>query len=100
MLTQRAPSDLMGMDILPEEIPLQDALERTIDGALRDGLHAGEVAKNIRYLCKQGAPIDAMTEVLQSSLIVLVSAPMKSALERMYYLTPKWIECMQSASVQ
>ena len=34
------------MDILPEEIPLQQALERAIRGALRDEYRAEEVARN------------------------------------------------------
>jgi len=87
-------------DILPEEIPLQTALERTIDGALRDGHHARDVARDLRFLCKQGAPLRAMEEVLQSSLIVLLSASMRGALERLFYMTPKWIECAQYDALQ
>ncbi len=88
------------LDILPEEIPLQRELERSIAGALRNGLNAQDVAKNIRYLCKQGAPLQAMEDVLQSSLIVYLSGAMRGALTAMYYMTPKWIECGESASFQ
>lgn len=87
-------------DILPEEIPLQEALERHIDGALRAGLSARDVARDIRFLCKQGAPLGALQEVLQSSLIVLVSGAMRGALKDMYYMTPKWIECADRAALQ
>lgn len=90
----------MQMDILPEEIPLQRALERAIDGALRDGFQAQEVARNLRYLCKQGAPLSAMEEVLGSTLIVYVSEAMRGALREMYYRMPKWIECSERAALQ
>lgn len=87
-------------DILPEEIPLEQALERTIDGALRDGRQPKEVARTLRYLCKQGAPLHAMEEVLQSSLIVLLTASMQGALENMYHMTPKWIQCAGRDALQ
>ena len=85
------------LDILPEEIPLQRDLERAIRGALREAYRAEDVARNIRFLCKQGAPLPAMEEVLQSTLIVYVSASMRGALSRMYYQTPKWIACGEAA---
>lgn len=89
-----------GADILPEEIPLQQELERVIAGAMRDGQREKDVARNLRFLCKQGAPLQAMEEVLQSSLIVLLSAPMRGALKNMYYMTPKWIECVGHDALQ
>lgn len=93
-------SALHAMDILPEEIPLQQGLERAIDGALRNGIRGQDVARTIRFLCKQGAPLSAMEDVLQSSLIVYLSGAMRSALSDMYYMTPKWIECSEYASLQ
>ena len=80
------------VDILPEEIPLARNLERVIAGVLRDGYQAEDVARNLRFLCKQGAPLCAMEEVLQSTLIVYVSTGMRAALTNMYYGIPKWIE--------
>lgn len=94
------PEKRVTMDILPEEIPLQRDLERSISGALRDGCRADNVAQTLRYLCKQGAPLRAMEEVLQSSLIVVVSSSMHGALERMYYMTPKWIEPVECGALQ
>ena len=88
------------MDILPEEIPLQQALERAISGALRDEYQAQEVARNIRFLCKQGAPLKAMEDVLQNALIVYVSTGMRGALANMYYSMPKWIESCEHAALQ
>ncbi|MBP3427786.1 MAG: hypothetical protein J6M47_05950 [Clostridia bacterium] len=87
-------------DILPEEIPLQDALERAIAGTLRDGRQNSEVAKTIRFLCKQGAPLRAMEDVLQTSVIVYLTDAMRSALRMMYCLTPKWIECTEDILLQ
>ena len=89
-----------GMDILPEEIPLQRGLELAIAGTLRDGLREADVARTIRFLCKQGAPLAAMEEVLQSSMIVYLSASMRGALADMYYMLPKWRECSEGASLQ
>lgn len=88
------------MDILPEEIPLQEELERSIAGALREGHQAQDVARTLRFLCKQGAPLAAMEEVLQASLIVYISPSMRGALSNMYYMTPKWIECAERAALQ
>ena len=67
-------------------------LERVITGALRDGLHAQDVTRNIRFLCKQGAPLRVMESVLQDALIVCVSSSMRQALRDMYYQIPKWME--------
>ena len=81
------------LDILPEEIPLQRELELAVAGTLRDGLREQDVARTIRFLCKQGAPLQAMEEVLQSFLIVYLSAAARGALSDMYYMLPKWMEC-------
>lgn len=88
------------LDILPEEIPLQRELECAIGSALRDGYKAEDVARNLRFLCKQGAPLSAMEDVLQGTLIVYVNAGMRAALRNMYYCLPKWMECSESAALQ
>lgn len=88
------------MDILPEEIPLQAELERAIAGALRDGHRGSDVARNLRFLCKQGAPLSALEEVLQASLIVYLSPSMRGALSNLYYMTPKWIESAECSALQ
>lgn len=88
------------LDILPEEIPLQAELERAVDGCMREGQNASDVVRGIRYLCKQGAPLLAMKEVLQEALIVHVSPTMLGALTNMYYQTPKWIESAESSALQ
>ena len=78
-------------DILPEEIPLQQEVERAISSALRNGRRAEDVARSLRLLCKQGAPLAALEEVLQASLIVYLSDPMRAALSDMFIQMPKWI---------
>lgn len=90
----------LALDILPEEIPLQTGLENSIAGALRESMSAHDVARTIRFLCKQGAPLGAMEEVLQSSLIVHVTSAMRGALRDMYYMMPKWAENGGEASRQ
>ena len=79
---------------------LQEGLERTIADALRDGCRAGDVARNLRFLCKQGAPLSALEEVLQESLIVFVSPAMRGALSNMYYMLPKWVESVECGALQ
>lgn len=100
LLLPSAMSSPARMDILPEEIPLQEGLERTIAGALRDGCRAGDVARDLRFLCKQGAPMAALEEVLQESLIVYVSPAMRGALLNMYYMIPKWVESAECGALQ
>ena len=87
-------------DILPEEVPLQQELEQSIEGAMRDGHAAKDVAQTIRLLCKQGAPLDALEEILQESLIVFVSPTMRRALADMYYMMPKWVIDKEKAILQ
>ena len=94
------PHAQLELDILPEEIPLQTGLERTVEGFLRDGIAAHDIARTIRFLCKQGAPVSAMEEVLQSALIVYVTSAMRAALRNMYYMMPKWAESSEEASLQ
>ena len=95
MLKMPERCGLVSLDILPEEIPLQQKLECAIEGALRSGYHAQDVARSLRFLCKQGAPLSAMKAVLQESLIVRVSERMYGALMDMYLRLPKWIECAE-----
>lgn len=92
--------DMQTIDILPEEIPLQHHLERVIAGVLREGLLAQDVARSIRFLCKQGAPLHAMEELLQESLMVYVSPFMRGALENMFIRMPKWTECAEHSILQ
>jgi len=88
------------MDILPEEVPIQERLERSISGALRSGYDAQDVVRNLRFLCKQGAPVSALEEILQETLIVHVSPSMRHSLVYMYFALPKWIECPEQSVMQ
>lgn len=91
---------MMERDILPEEVPLQSALERAIHGALRAGETEREVARDLRFLCKQGAPLPAVEDVLQSALIVLLTPWMKNVLRDLHDRTPKWLECTREDVLQ
>ena len=88
------------LDILPEEIPLERKLEQAIQGVLRDQASAHDVARAIRFICKQGAPLQAMEDVLQSSLIVCVTPSMRTALREMYYSMTKWAESREYILLQ
>ena len=100
MRAEWMPAESMPMDILPEEIPLQQGLERAMTGAMRDGVRADEAARTLRFLCKQGAPLTAMEEILGSMLIVRISPAMRRALCDMYYMLPKWIESPETDALQ
>lgn len=91
---------MMEHDILPEEVPLQEALERAIHGAMRADETESEVARDLRFLCKQGAPLSALEDVLQSALIVLLTPWMKGALRDLHERTPKWMECTREDALQ
>ena len=75
-------------------------MERAIAGALRDGQRAEDVATTLRLLCKQGAPLDALEDVLQTALIVYVSDAMRAALSDLYFQTPKWVISAGSEMLQ
>ena len=96
----RSEMHMQTADILPEEIPLQRDLERAISGALRDGLRAQDVARMLRFLCKQGAPLHVLEELLQESLMFYASPFMRGAVENMYYRLPKWTECVEYSALQ
>ena len=100
MLAMPMGSSPIMKDILPEEVPLQQELEQSIHSAMRDGHLAEDVARTIRLICKQGASLEAMEEVLQESLIVYVSPTMRKALADMYYMTPKWVMDKEKAILQ
>lgn len=76
--------------ILPQEEPLEEALVSAIDGALRKGMDAQECAQSLRLLSKQGAPIEALREVLSSMLMVYCTPIMQTALEDMHYGVVRW----------
>ena len=88
------------LDILPEEIPLQRNLECSLAGALRSGFQKQDVARTLRFLCKQGAPLRAMEEVLQEAIIICITDSMRCALRDMYYSMTKWMECTENDAVQ
>ncbi len=85
--------------ILPEEIPLHEALCGTLRGALRPEFELGEAAEDLRMLAKQGVGLREMEEVMASMLSVLPTAKMKEALKNLYLCTPHWMG-LRTAVVQ
>lgn len=85
--------------MLPEEIPLHEALCGTLRGALRPEFDLGEAAEDLRMLAKQGVELHEMEEVMASMLSVLPTQPMKDALQMLYQCTPHWMG-LKTALVQ
>lgn len=77
--------------ILPEELPLNEALCGALNGALRPEYELGEAAEDLRMLAKQGVGLKEMENVMASMLAVLPTRAMKDALERLYLCTPHWM---------
>jgi len=77
--------------ILPEEIPLHEALCGTLRGALRPEYELGEAAEDLRMLAKQGVSLSEMEEVMAAMLDVLPTQSMKDALKMLYQCTPHWM---------
>lgn len=77
--------------ILPEEIPLHEAMCGALYGALRPEYELGEAAEDLRMLAKQGVSLGEMEAVMASMLAVLPTGGMKTALERLYLCTPHWM---------
>lgn len=76
--------------ILPEEVDLNRDMVASLIGNIRPEYNAADVAQDLRLLAKQGAPFEAMKEVLES---VFAGLPTKSSLKAMEVLktrTPSW----------
>lgn len=85
--------------ILPEEIPLHEALCGALRGALRPEFDLGEAAEDLRMLAKQGVELHEMQEVMAAMLSVYPTQPMKDALKLLYQCTPHWMG-LKTALVQ
>ena len=84
--------------ILPQEEPLEDALKRAIDGALRPGVEMDESVQSLRLLCKQNAPVSALQEVLDSLLMVRRTERMDAALAAMHAGAVRWNGVQESVA--
>lgn len=85
--------------MLPEEIPLHEALCGALHGALRPECDLAESVEDLRMLAKQGVSLNEMENVMASMLAVLPTPLMKNALKNLYLCTPHWMG-MQTALVQ
>ena len=84
--------------ILPQEEPLEDALKRAIDGALRPGVEMDESVQSLRLLCKQNVPVSALQEVLDSLLMVRRTERMDAALAAMHAGVVRWNGAQESVA--
>jgi hypothetical protein len=76
--------------ILPEEEPLDSRLAAALQGALRMGEDAADCARELRWLAKQGAPLEALHSVLATRLCVLETQEMRRALRMLWQGVPRW----------
>ena len=76
--------------ILPEEIPLFDALYGLFIGATRPELTPEGAAEDLLMLAKQGVSLQEMQEVLGTLLSVQPTEEMRQAVIRVHAQTPRW----------
>ena len=77
--------------ILPEEVPLHEAMCAALRGALRPELDVNDIAEDLRMLAKQNASLSEMESVLAESVTVLPTREMRDAVRRLYEGTPRWL---------
>ncbi len=77
--------------ILPEEIPLHEAMCGALVNALRPEYDLEEAAEDLRMLAKQGVSLEEMRNVMASMLAVLPTERMKNALTQLHLCTPHWM---------
>lgn len=100
-LAQFTAQELLGgmNGILPQEEQLDEVLCRAIEDALRPGFDVQECVRGLRILCKQGAPMSALYEVLDGLLMVRRTARMDAALRAMHAGVVRWHGAVQPAVV-
>lgn len=87
---ERMSASMNGM--LPEEKAPDEKLQRALHGALRPEYDTGEVAADLRFLAKQGAPLHTMQEIMAGMLVVMPTAHMNGMLKELRHHTPRWID--------
>lgn len=90
---QLTPSQLIGSmsGLLPGEVLLDKKMRLALSGALRPEIDEEKAAQDLRMLIKQGAPIQALRDIMAGMLCVLPTEHMENTLLEMNYLTPRWI---------
>jgi len=76
--------------ILPEELPLFDALYGLFIGATRPELTPEGATEDLLMLAKQGVSLQEMQEVLGTLLSVQPTEEMRQAVIRVHAQTPRW----------
>lgn len=77
--------------LLPEEVPLHEALCGALQGAMRPEFELADAAEDLRMLAKQGVPYEELEAVMASMLAVLPTEKMKTALRQLHLCTPHWM---------
>lgn len=76
--------------LLPEEMRLDERLQRVLEGALRPEWATYEASRDLRLLAKQGAPYDVLKDAMAQMLAVMPTAYMDSTLQEMRRTLPRW----------
>ncbi len=72
------------------EDPLFDRLLGLIQPLVRADLSAEEILEDLIVMVKQGAPVEALQEVLSARIITMLSSEMKYILSEMVRMIPRW----------
>lgn len=85
--------------LLPEERPLFETMFGLLLGAVRPEISTEEAVEDLRMLAKQGVSLEEMNDVLGTLLTVQPTPAMRSGLQQLYMMTPRW-GTMRSGMVQ
>lgn len=77
-------------ECLREEEPAIEGLRRVLRGALRPEYGASAAVDDLKFLVKQGAPFEALTDVLGGMLGTNLTEGIRAALRRLYAETVRW----------
>lgn len=78
--------------LLPQESAPNEKLRRALYGALRPEYDPSDATSDLRYLSKQGAPLDTLKEIMAGMLVVMPTAHMNSVLGELRHHTARWVE--------
>ena len=91
-VVELSPEMMMGAmnELLPEEERIHQQMVASLWGNIRPEFDATDVAQDLRLLAKQGAPLDAMKEVLHSTFAGYPNKSSFIAVEALKNQTPSW----------
>jgi len=83
-------------EMLSEEAPAIEALTQVLKGVLQPEYTAAAVANDLKLLAKQGAPLEALSDLIRDKLLTAMPIRLENALRRLVMDTVRW-EGAQSA---